>query len=116
MENRDIDSDKKLQDEIHKQLERQSNINDIAFASKISSLSRREQFIFTMQRWSQQIYETWKTLEWLIGIEETWKIPIGSYIYSNKTNKYYLNLGIEAKTLQGCIYIGCPYDDSFIST
>ena len=45
---------------------------------------------------------------------ENIRLPIGSYIKSPK-NQYYLNLGIEAKTLQGCLYIGTIYKPSFIS-
>eukprot|EP01083_Nonionella_stella_P300684 1027895_1 len=74
-----------------------------------------------MERWAQQVQSAQMHLRALVsgitratGGAKPFRIPIGSYIHSSATGKYYLNLGVEAKTLQGCIYIGYEYSDWFI--
>eukprot|EP01083_Nonionella_stella_P137365 417949_1 len=110
-------SDAHLLNKLMSQLTSQAKMSDIEFAKTISALSSREQFIFTMERWAQQVHMTQIHLRALIEgkpPQHHLRIPIGSYIHSPKTDKYYLNLGVEAKTLQGCIYIGYEYSDEFI--
>eukprot|EP01083_Nonionella_stella_P005796 16722_1 len=110
-------SDAHLLNKLMSQLTSQAKMSDMEFAKTISSLSSREQFIFTMERWAQQVHTTQIHLRALIEDkppQHHLRIPIGSYIHSTKTGKYYLNLGVEAKTLQGCIYIGYEYSDEFI--
>eukprot|EP01083_Nonionella_stella_P005798 16734_1 len=110
-------SDAHLLNKLMSQLTSQAKMSDMEFAKTISSLSSREQFIFTMERWAQQVHTTQIHLRALIEDkppQHHLRIPIGSYIHSTKTGKYYLNLGVEAKTLQGCIYIGYEYSDWFI--
>eukprot|EP01083_Nonionella_stella_P005797 16724_1 len=102
--------------DIHATLQNQSKMSDMSFAMTISSLSSCEQFIYTMERWAQQVQSAQMHLRALVSntTQKTFHIPIGSYIHSSATGKYYLNLGVEAKTLQGCIYIGYEYSDWFI--
>eukprot|EP01083_Nonionella_stella_P293477 998061_1 len=53
--------------DIHATLEKQSAMSDMAFAMTISSLSTREQFIYTMERWAQQVQSAQMHLRALVS-------------------------------------------------
>jgi len=107
---------------IYKNLVAQAQVDDGRFAQQISSLSQDEQFIFTMHRWSVMVLEMERDLRMMdpntryapLSVFERIRLPIGCYIQSCKSGAYYLNLGVEAKTLQGCLYVAHAYTAAFI--
>eukprot|EP01084_Bolivina_argentea_P173378 300283_1 len=121
-----LQQNKQLEERIYNSLLYKSNLCEQLFLQKMKTVSDREKFIFKMQRWSEQVDQARRSTQWLTQYNEsdganisdnnaTHWLPIGSYIQSNKTKTYYLNLGIEKKTLQGCVYIGHEYSDSFLN-
>eukprot|EP01083_Nonionella_stella_P165879 553032_1 len=102
---------------IYQRLCSESQNDDAAFEESIQSSSPRDQFMFRMHRLAQQVHTAHKTYSVSTpsaSIHDEMYLPIGTYIRSSKTGKYYLNVGAESKSSLGFIYCGHEYTDQMI--
>jgi len=109
------------------QLREQHRQSDTAFWKMVSNRPVTDQFIFTQQRWAQQMKQAEmlsKKCSFLMGStaakpvqsqRDRLRLPVGLYILSPQSGKHYMIAGQTAKTLQGFIYSGNVLTDEIVS-
>jgi len=125
------ESERELLKRVLYQLQNEYRQCDVKFAQQIASQRQDIQFIFTQQRWAQQMKESQDMMKQIQMVaftqgqckeappaetlRDALRLAVGGYIESPCTGKYYLNLGQAANTLQGFIYFAVEFDQSFIT-